>query len=77
MSLTTTSTQTLYQQYGSESSFLTVYNQSGTNITSTIATSGSNGVPAEDTTGHWEGEETLDVESANAIARGQRLMSSR
>jgi subtilase family serine protease len=47
-----------------------VYNQSGTNITANIANSGSNGVPAEDPTGHWEGEETLDVEWAHAIAPG-------
>ena len=66
MSLTTNSSQTLYQQYGPASSILTVYNQSGTNITANIATSGSNGVPTEDPTGGWEGEETLDVEWAHA-----------
>jgi hypothetical protein len=37
MSLTTTSTQNLYQQYGAASSFVTVYNQSGVNITADIA----------------------------------------
>ena len=73
MSLTTTSTQTLYQQYGAASSIVSVYNQSGTNITANIATSGSNGVPAEDPTGHWEGEETLDVEWAHAIAPGAKI----
>ena len=38
MSLTTNSSETLYQQYGPASSILTVYNQSGTNITAHIAT---------------------------------------
>ena len=33
MSLTTDSTETLYQQYGPASSFVNVYNQSGANIT--------------------------------------------
>jgi hypothetical protein len=62
MSATTTSTQTLFQQYGPASSFATVYNQFGQDITASLANSGSNGVPTEDPTGHWEGEETLDVE---------------
>jgi hypothetical protein len=52
---------------------VTVFNQSGTNITANIGTSGSNGVPAEDPTGHWEGEETLDVEWAHAIAPGAKI----
>ncbi len=73
MSLTTGSTETLYQQYGPASSFVNVYNQDGTNITADIAHSGSNGVPAEDPTGHWEGEETLDVEWAHAIAPGAKI----
>ena len=73
MSLTTESTETLYQQYGPASSFVNVYNQFGTNITANIADSGSNGVPAEDPTGHWEGEETLDVEWAHAIAPGAKI----
>ena len=73
MSLTTQSSQTLYQQYGPASSILTVYNQSGTNITANIATSGSNGVPAADSTGGWEGEETMDVEWAHAIAPGAKI----
>jgi len=83
MSLTTTSSQTpysvqhyggtLYQQYGAASSFVNVYNQDGTNITANIADSGQNGVPAEDPTGHWEGEETLDVEWAHAIAPGAKI----
>jgi autotransporter-associated beta strand protein len=73
MTLTTGPTPMLYQQYGPASSFVTVYNQSGTNITADIATSGSNGVPAEDPTGHWEGEETLDVEWAHAIAPGAKI----
>ncbi len=73
MSLTTTSTETLYQKYGPASSFLSVYNQYGTNITANIANSGSDGVPIEDPTGHWEGEETLDVEWAHAIAPGAKI----
>jgi hypothetical protein len=73
MSLTTTSTETLYQQYGPASSFVNVYNQNGAIITPYIGTSGSNGVPAEDPTGHWEGEETLDVEWAHAMAPGARI----
>ncbi len=73
MSLTTQSTQTLYQQYGPASSIVSVYNQAGTNITASIAISGSAGVPAEDPSGHWEGEETLDVEWAHAIAPGAKI----
>ena len=46
MSLTTSSTESIYQSYGAASSFLTVYNQYGVNITANIANSGSNGVPA-------------------------------
>ncbi len=74
MSTTTTSTETLFQQYGAANSFVTVYNQEGQNITSDIADSGENGVPAMDPTGHWEGEETLDVEWAHAIAPGAKLV---
>ncbi len=77
MSLSTGASQTLYQKYGPASSFVTVYNQYGVNITANIANSGSNGVPAEDPTGHWEGEETLDVEWAHAIAPAPRSTSSR
>ena len=73
MSVTTTSSQNMYQQYGPASSFVNVYNQSGTNITANIADSGGNGVPAKDPTGHWEGEETLDVEWAHAMAPGAKI----
>ena len=73
MSLATQSSQTIYQQYGPASSIVSVYNQAGTNITALIADSGSNGVPAEDPTGHWEGEETLDVEWAHAMAPGAKI----
>ncbi len=73
MSLTLNSTQTLYQQYGPASSIVTVYNQSGTNITALLADSGSDGVPAEDQTGHWEAEEELDVEWAHAMAPGAKI----
>ena len=30
-------------------------------------------MPAEDPTGHWEGEETLDVEWAHAMAPGAKI----
>ncbi len=70
MSLTTQSTETMYQQYGPASSVVSVYNQAGTNITALIGDSGSDGVPAEDPTGHWEAEESLDVEWAHAMAPG-------
>ncbi len=73
MSLTATSTQTLYQQYGAASAFVNVFNQSGKNITSILAASGSNGVPSVDPTGGWEGEETMDVEWAHAIAPGAKI----
>jgi subtilase family serine protease len=69
MSLTTTSTETLYQQYGPASSFLTVYNQNGVNITSNIGNSGEDGVPPAGLTGD-EDEEAADVEWAHAIAPG-------
>jgi hypothetical protein len=73
MSTTTTSTQTLYQQYGAASSFVHVYNQSGVDITANIGTSGQNGVPPVDPTGGWEGEEALDVEWAHAMAPGAKI----
>jgi hypothetical protein len=70
MSLTTTSSQTYYQQYGPASSILSVYNDSGVNITADIGTSGSNGVP--DDLG-WDGEVSIDVEWAHAIAPGAKI----
>jgi hypothetical protein len=73
MVLSTGASKTLYAQYGAASSFLTVYNQAGTNITSLIASSGSGGVPALDPTGSWESEETLDIEWAHAIAPGAKI----
>lgn len=71
--LTANQSQTLYQQYGAASSFLTVYNESGVNITSSIANSGHGGVPRVDRTGGWELEESLDVEWAHAIAPGAKI----
>jgi Bacterial Ig-like domain (group 3) len=73
MRLTTGSTQTIYQQYGPASSIVNVYNLSGVNITALIADSGNEGVPAEDPTGHWEAEESLDVEWAHAMAPGAKI----
>ena len=74
MSLTTAAASpTLYQQFGPASSFVTVYNQSGTNITALVADSGSDGVPTADPTGGWEAEEELDVEWAHAIAPGAKI----
>ncbi len=73
MQLTSGSTQTLFQQYGPAANILTVYNQTGQNITASIANSGSNGVPPVDPLGGWEGEEALDVEWAHAIAPEAKL----
>ncbi len=73
MSLTPDSTQTIYQQYGPASSIVNVFNQAGTNITADLADSGTDGVPAEDPTGHWEAEESLDVEWAHAMAPGAKI----
>ncbi len=73
MTLTTGASQTLYQQYGASSSILTVFNQSGTNISAKISQSGVGGVPGVDPTGGWEGEITMDVEWAHAIAPGAKI----
>jgi subtilase family serine protease len=73
MQLTPTSTESLYQQYGPASSVLTVFNQNGVNITSQIGDSGQGGVPPVDPTGDWEGDETLGVEWAHAIAPGAKI----
>ncbi len=73
MNVSTNTGPTLYQQYGPASSLLTIYNQTGTNITSLIGNSGEDGVPPLDPTGDWELEETLDVEWAHAIAPGARI----
>ncbi len=73
MSLTLNSTQTLYQQYGPASSIVSVYNQSGTNITADVGQSGSNGVPTADPSGAWETEEEMDVEWAHAMAPGAKI----
>jgi hypothetical protein len=73
MQLTPTSTESLYQQYGSASSILTVYNQYGGDITSQIANSGAGAVPPVDSSGGWEVEESLDVEWAHAIAPGAHI----
>ena len=69
MSLTTSSTETIYQSYGAASSFLTVYNQEGVNITADIANSGTNGVPALPATS----EESWDIEWAHAMAPGAKI----
>jgi hypothetical protein len=59
---------TLYSQFGAASTFLTVFNESGTAITpSTNAT-----VPV-DSTGGWEMEEALDVEWAHSMAPGAKI----
>ena len=66
MTLTTGSSTSLYQQYGGASSILSVFNQSGVNITSRIAQSGIGPVPPVDPVpvadAQPEGEETMDVE---------------
>jgi hypothetical protein len=60
--------QTLYQQYGPASSFLTVLNQQGQ----------ATGLPGTDPAGagnaNWEMEEALDVEWAHAIAPGAKIV---
>lgn len=73
MTLTTTSSATLYQEYGPASSFASVYNQQGQNITDEIADSGSNGVPPLNPPGNVQSEETMDVEWAHAIAPGAKI----
>jgi subtilase family serine protease len=75
-SLTEGSSETVYQQYGAASSFITVYNQNGVNITANIANSGTgtapNEVPALGDAGSV-GEEVGDVAWAHAIAPGARI----
>ena len=71
MNVSTNSSPTLYQEYGASSSFLTVYNQSGANITALLGDTGTDGVPSLDSEGY--GEETLDVEWAHAIAPGAKI----
>jgi hypothetical protein len=63
----TTGGPTLYSQFGSAASLLTVYDQSGNviNVANTY-------VPV-DLSGGWEGEEALDVEWAHAIAPAAHL----
>jgi hypothetical protein len=56
--------QTLYQQYGPASAFVTVLNQSGQ----------TDNLPAADPSGGWEEEEALDVEWAHALAPGARIV---
>jgi hypothetical protein len=57
----------LSAQYGPASSFLTVYDQNGNVINPSTTT-----VPV-DPTGGWEGEESIDVEWAHAIAPGAKI----
>jgi subtilase family serine protease len=73
MHMTTNSSPTLAQSYGPAASWLKIYNQSGKNITALIADTGEKGVPQLDPIGGWEGEETLDVEWAHAIAPGAKI----
>ena len=68
--LTPAHTETLYKQYGPAASFLTVYNQTGQNITQYIGTSGTNGVPTNSTD---IAEIALDVEWAHAAAPGAKI----
>jgi subtilase family serine protease len=70
MDLTTTS-KTLYQQYGAAASFVKVFNQSGMDITAHIAQSGVDGVPAQGSDGN--GEVSLDIDWAHAIAPGAKI----
>ncbi len=71
MHMSSNSSPTLCQAYGPASSILSVFNQSGRNITPDIGEISSSGVPAYN--GTWEGEETGDVEWAHAIAPGAHI----
>lgn len=77
MHVTTNASPTFYQRYGPSSSILTVYNQYGKNITRDIAESGNQkkGVPTVPPSDgfNWQSEETIDVESAHAIAPGAKI----
>jgi hypothetical protein len=59
--------ETLYQQYGPASSFLTVYDENG-QVINPLATA----VPV-DPTGGWEAEEAQDVEWVHAVAPGAKI----
>ena len=63
---------------GRRSRFFSVYNQSGTNITNSIAASGQNGVPMSMTARAGRRqlgmEEALDIEWAHAIAPGAKIV---
>ncbi len=76
MNLASNFSPTLLKRYGYASSFLTVYNQSGNDISSEIAQSGLNGVPQSDPSGSWELEETLDVEWRTLWPRVRGSISS-
>jgi subtilisin-like proprotein convertase family protein len=56
--------QSLYQQYGPSSTFLTKVNQAG----------GADSTVPTDSTGGWEVEEALDVEWAHAIAPNAKIL---
>jgi len=71
MHLSSNASPTLLEHYGRARSILTVYNQSGQNITSELLDSGNDGVPQMNPSG--DGEETLDVEWAHAIAPGAKI----
>jgi subtilase family serine protease len=73
MNLSSNTSPTLYQVYGPASSFLTVYNQNGVNISSQIANSGVGAVPPVDPTEDTEIETTMDVQWAHAIAPGAKI----
>jgi uncharacterized repeat protein (TIGR01451 family) len=60
----TTGGPSLYQQYGSATSFLKVLGQDGT----------TTDLPAADPTGAWETEEALDVEWIHAMAPGAQIV---
>jgi uncharacterized repeat protein (TIGR01451 family) len=65
---TTSAEQSLYQQYGPASSFLTVLNQDGqAGAPPMVDPSGAG-------TNNWEGETELDVEWIHAVAPGVRII---
>jgi subtilase family serine protease len=69
----TSSSPTLYQQYGAASSFLTVLNQSGQQAPLPSTDPGDPNTSPPSLPGGWEGEEALDVEWAHAIAPGAKI----
>ena len=70
----TSKRSTIFKQYGAAKSFLTVINQFGQKINPASTSSpGPEPLPSGPTPYGWEGEESLDVEWAHAIAPGAKI----